>query len=500
MNKLRRSIVCLLAAALLLGPVRAAAAQTVTTAGRTLQLVAVPLDGTCAGHVVTAGGLVCDDRPAAELIRAAAAYGTVTAAVNGMFFNAYYNQSAPRAFPDNAPMLLTTLVQDGQVQAGSVVGTAKQNCIGFARDGRVLIDAAAIQVTVSLGARGEIPVWRVNGRESSANAVVLMTDAMPLPFAVPAGAYAVLIENGRVTARVTAASATLTAGQKLLMIGSGVIDFFSKRDRLPQAGDELTIRTTVTAAGGADWSRMNAVAAGGRMLIHQGRIVAADAAFNALLDKDPKQNATGVYQRSFAAVMKNGTLLLGTGTASFNEVAAFLAARGAVDAVSLDGGASGMLYEGGRFVTAAGRELASAIVFTKPAVRAVQCAALVDGAPVSFGAYSVGGNNYCRLRDFALVLRGSARAFGVGWDAARAAVSLTSGADYVPIGGELSAAAAPRTVKLNQSSVWLDGAQIDPLGYTIDGSNYFKLRDLCAALDVGIDWDAASQTVLIRTK
>ena len=159
-----------------------------------------------------------------------------------------------------------------------------------------------------------------------------------------------------------------------------------------------------------------------------------------------------------------------------------------------------MLYEGGRFVTAAGRELASAIVFTKPAVRAAQCAALVDGASVSFGAYSVGGNNYCRLRDFALVLRGSARAFGVGWDAARAAVSLTSGADYVPIGGELSAAAAPRTVKLNQSSVWLDGAQIDPLGYTIDGSNYFKLRDLCAALNVGIDWDAASQTVLIRTK
>ena len=55
MNKLRRSIVCLLAAALLLGPVRAAAAQTVTTAGRTLQLVAVPLDGTCAGHARFAG-------------------------------------------------------------------------------------------------------------------------------------------------------------------------------------------------------------------------------------------------------------------------------------------------------------------------------------------------------------------------------------------------------------------------------------------------------------
>ena len=49
------------------------------------------------------------------------------------------------------------------------------------------------------------------------------------------------------------------------------------------------------------------------------------------------------------------------------------------------------------------------------------------------------------------------------------------------------------------SALLLDGADLALEAYNINGNNYFKLRDLGSALNFGVDWDGAANTVVIDT-
>lgn len=60
------------------------------------------------------------------------------------------------------------------------------------------------------------------------------------------------------------------------------------------------------------------------------------------------------------------------------------------------------------------------------------------------------------------------------------------------------ASAANITVSLQNLSV--DGVDADCDKYNIDGSNYFKLRDLGDALGFTVDYDADSNTAIVSSK
>ena len=125
---------------------------------------------------------------------------------------------------------------------------------------------------------------------------------------------------------------------------------------------------------------------------------------------------------------------------------------------------------------------------------------LVNGLNVAFDAYNIGGSNYFKLRDIALVLDGTPKMFAVGYDSAANAISLTSGQLYIPVGGELAyGGGGSKTAVPTDSKILLDGAEIQLTAYNIDGSNYFKLRDIGAAFDFGVDWDSGSNTIVIDT-
>jgi len=134
------------------------------------------------------------------------------------------------------------------------------------------------------------------------------------------------------------------------------------------------------------------------------------------------------------------------------------------------------------------------------AAKATSSAVLVNGKTVAFEAYNISDNNYFKLRDLACALSGSEKQFEVGWDGAKNAISLTSGKAYTPVGGELtfSGVTAPEAHS-STSSVWLNGKQISLKAYTIGENNYFKLRDLGAAVNFGVDWVRETNTVVIDT-
>ena len=111
-----------------------------------------------------------------------------------------------------------------------------------------------------------------------------------------------------------------------------------------------------------------------------------------------------------------------------------------------------------------------------------------------------GGYNYFKLRDLAYVLSGTDKQFEVGWDAAARAISLTSGAAYTAVGGEMTGqSGGAQAAKPSAAKILLDGEEISLTAYEIGGNNYFKLRDIGQTFDFGINWDGGSRTITIDT-
>jgi hypothetical protein len=139
---------------------------------------------------------------------------------------------------------------------------------------------------------------------------------------------------------------------------------------------------------------------------------------------------------------------------------------------------------------------AASAVNAKPTASTV----LVNGANVSFDAYSIGGNNYFKLRDLAYVLNGSEKQFDVDWYGAGYAIFLTKNKAYIAVGGEMTGkGAGDKTATPTTAKVLLNGKEVAFTAYNIDGNNYFKLRDIGAAFDFGVDWDGAKNTIVIDT-
>jgi len=125
---------------------------------------------------------------------------------------------------------------------------------------------------------------------------------------------------------------------------------------------------------------------------------------------------------------------------------------------------------------------------------------LINGKSVAFDAYNIDGYNYFKLRDLAYSLNGTAKQFEVGWDAANNAISLTTGKAYTVAGGEMIGKGAGNQIAtLTTSKVYLNGQEVQFTAYNIGGNNYFKLRDIGQAIDFGVGWDAATNTISIDT-
>lgn len=112
---------------------------------------------------------------------------------------------------------------------------------------------------------------------------------------------------------------------------------------------------------------------------------------------------------------------------------------------------------------------------------------MLNGAEVALPAYSIGGNNYVKLRDVGALLK---TRFDVRWEDGKA--KLYNHAAYTAVGGELAAIGKEsKSATLSTTDfVWGDtGAAVTGLtAYTIGGNNFVKLRDIAKLFDFDVDW------------
>lgn len=126
---------------------------------------------------------------------------------------------------------------------------------------------------------------------------------------------------------------------------------------------------------------------------------------------------------------------------------------------------------------------------------------IVNGNEVSCGAYKIIGNNYFKIRDIAQMLKGTNAQFSVEWDDNLKAINLVSGGIYQSLGNELAAVPIKdkKTAKFPPPSLYKDGIAEVVRSYNIDGSNYFKLRDIGMIFNFYIGWDEATNCITIDT-
>ena len=125
---------------------------------------------------------------------------------------------------------------------------------------------------------------------------------------------------------------------------------------------------------------------------------------------------------------------------------------------------------------------------------------LVNGNNIVFDAYNINGSNYLKLRDLAFTLSDTEKRFDVGYDNANNAISLTSNRQYSVAGGEMAnTSSGNKEASPANAKIYLDNNEVQFEAYNILGNNYFKLRDIGKTFNFSIEYDSATNTIIIDT-
>lgn len=122
---------------------------------------------------------------------------------------------------------------------------------------------------------------------------------------------------------------------------------------------------------------------------------------------------------------------------------------------------------------------------------------------VSIQGFNINNNNYFKLRDLAQIFNNTESKFNVKWNKETKIVDIITQQDYVDNTNNNKInyfTNVSYTAKLTNSKIMLNGKKINIQVYKINGSNYFKLRDLGNLIPFRVDWCQESKTVLLYSK
>ena len=479
---MKRFLALLLCAACLCSCAAFAAANagTAKIGGGSANTVTISMHSGVTADVALAQGSISKDQAASEIIRSASGKGTLIAAVNGCFFNAYYERQSEDGY-GKAPRCQRDLVKDGRVING---GAGDQTAIylGFTKDGRALIDEVGVTLYVEHSGK-RLPTWGVNYYYPEPNSLLLFTPEAGADLPVPANAKVAKIVGGRVTEILDSGKCVCAPDTYYFVCGKDL------HDRLPAVGTAVSFSTEFDKPA---WSDVVTAVSCGPWLLHNGaNAFSENVKFSYLADQ--KVSETAVAQRTFAAILANGDLMLGTCSASPKQITDYLLSLGAKDAMLLDGGASSMLYANGKTLTSAGRKLNNVIAIydgaqgTPDTPASSGISVTVDGKAVQWtdAAPFIDANNRTMVPLRAV---GDALGLTVGWDGTKREASFSGGGKtlYFPIDSTAARASDGRTITMDTAAV------------IVSDRTYAPVRYLAEFFGRAVEWDGANRTVVIK--
>ena len=120
---------------------------------------------------------------------------------------------------------------------------------------------------------------------------------------------------------------------------------------------------------------------------------------------------------------------------------------------------------------------------------------LFNSEEVEGEVYNINGSNYFKLRDIAAILNGTSAQFSIEYDGA---IHITTKNEYTFVGNELSKGSKKEQIaNKTTSSIFINGIEVFPYTYNINGNNYFGIRFLGENLGFGVEYDQLTNTVLL---
>lgn len=125
----------------------------------------------------------------------------------------------------------------------------------------------------------------------------------------------------------------------------------------------------------------------------------------------------------------------------------------------------------------------------------------IDGRTVSFEAYTIKGNRYIKIRDFAMALKNSDRRFAVTSDSVKKTTDMLPGKPYAPIGGELTLNTKRTRQKPTaiNGSLSVNGVPVPITAYAIKGVVYYPLGGLCRPLGLSVTTRSSDRSTRLIT-
>ncbi len=124
-----------------------------------------------------------------------------------------------------------------------------------------------------------------------------------------------------------------------------------------------------------------------------------------------------------------------------------------------------------------------------------------NGAPSDIPAYNIKGSNYFKLRDLAKLFNGSTAQFSISADDKIHSICISKGNAYTERGDEMSGLS--ETALSIGESPWkliVDGSELTASAYSIDGSNYYKIRDINNALGVDVEYNKEKNSIELSSE